>query len=75
MIVVVKIPVNFRQVLTSTALKDGGVSLAVVGAEYTYKNSLIHVIVDTESQVSLVGTKFGFAEVLRGWHLRWIFVS
>lgn len=62
MVTVVKIPVNSRQVLTSTALENGGVSLAVVGAEYTYKSSLIHVMVDTESHVSRQGAHIGFAE-------------
>ncbi|OWM82103.1 mitochondrial outer membrane protein porin 2-like [Punica granatum] len=38
-------------VLTSTALKSGGLSTAAVAAKYIYKNSLIDVMVDTESNV------------------------
>ncbi|KAK4799063.1 hypothetical protein SAY86_024428 [Trapa natans] len=61
-----KISINTRSfdngvVLTSTSLKDEGVSLALVGAEYTYKNSLIHVILDTESQILTTAT---FTEIL-----------
>lgn len=41
------------QILTSTALKKGGLSTGDVAAKYKYRNLLIDVKVDTESKVSI----------------------
>ncbi|KAF8406202.1 hypothetical protein HHK36_008287 [Tetracentron sinense] len=47
--------------LTSTAVKKGGFSAGDVAAQYKYKNAVIDVKVDTESNIS---TTFTFTEIL-----------
>ncbi|KVI02699.1 Porin domain-containing protein, partial [Cynara cardunculus var. scolymus] len=46
-------PMSQFQALTSTATKKGGLSTGDVGAVYKYKNTLVDVKLDTESNLEV----------------------